>query len=145
MKTLDRTRPSEAETLLRVAEAIAERSTCNRLAVGAVLATNGRIVSTGYNGAPPGVPHCDHRTAAPCDRAIHAEANAILAAARHGIPAEGAVLYSTHSPCLRCARFMIMSGVESVVYRHPYRDVAGVDFLRESGIACAQYRQEMAS
>lgn len=129
-----RTRPSEAETLLRVAEVLAERSTCNRLAVGAVMAANGRIVSTGYNGAPPGVPHCDHQTGVPCDRAVHAETNAILAAARHGISGEGVTMYVTHSPCIQCARFMIMIGVASVVYRNAYRSDEGIIQLTNSGV-----------
>lgn len=143
MLDLADTRPTEDEVLLRVAEVLAVRSTCSRLAVGAVLAQNGRIVSTGYNGAPPGLPHCEHYMDEPCERAVHAEANAILSAARLGITADDTTLYVTYSPCTRCAQFLIMSGVRAVHYRHPYRDSGGLALLKQADITCWQQLGEV--
>jgi len=113
-------------------------STCKRLYVGAVLAMDKRIISTGYNGAPAGLAHCVHDDVTPCTRAVHAEANCISFAARHGIATEGAVLYSTHMPCISCAQLIINSGIRKVVYGEAYRKTEGQALLREAGIPVVQ-------
>lgn len=146
-------RVSRDEMLMDIAQVVASRSTCSRLLVGAVIARNGRVLSTGYNGAPSGMPHCDHTCitpkgcemwpgvghepqcpAGPCNNTIHAEANAILFAARHGVATENAEMYVTHAPCLICARLIINAGIMGVMYSVDYRDMAGHDLLMAAAI-----------
>lgn len=120
--------------LLDVANVVAGRSTCSRLHVGAVLARDGRILSTGYNGAPTGAEHCAHVDDQPCATSVHAEANALVFAARHGVATDGAQLYATHAPCAGCAGLIVNAGIRAVVYAQPYRSAAGLDRLRAAGI-----------
>lgn len=118
----------------------AERGTCERLKVGCVISREGRILVQGYNGAPPGLPHCpgdknffDVHLPEDC-LAVHAEQNAIAWAARNGVALEGASLHVTHMPCLACARSIITAGISSVMYADRYRDEAGFELLREAGL-----------
>lgn len=127
-------RPTRAEMLMEVASVVAKRSTCNRLAVGAVIALDARVISMGYNGPPSGISHCDHHNGSPCDAAVHAEANAIVFAARHGLSTQYTSLYVTHMPCPRCAQLIINSGITSVQWAIPYRDDSGVDLMLDAGI-----------
>ena len=128
-------RPSLDTTLLNAARVFAHRSTCQRLRVGAVLAVDSRIVSTGYNGVASGLPHCQHSDDdGQCLKAVHAEANVIAFAARNGISTEGSTLYVTHSPCLDCAKLLINAGVERVVYAEQYRSAAGLVLLERVGV-----------
>jgi len=132
-----RERPTRDQALMAVARIMAARSTCNRRQVGAVLAVDGRILSTGYAGAPSGLPHCSPSVCdltTPCTRTVHAEANAIAFAARNGIRMEGATLYTTLSPCIDCAKLLINSGVKKVVYAEQYRTTDGLDLLRSVGV-----------
>lgn len=102
----------------------AKRSTCLRNQVGAVIAIDGRPLSIGYNGAPPGLPHCAPETCNvnyPCVSTIHAEQNAINWAARKGIAVEGAILYCLLSPCFDCAKSIIAAGIKAVVFLDQYR------------------------
>jgi dCMP deaminase len=126
------TRPTREQMLMDIASTIARRSTCNRLSVGAVIALESRVISMGYNGPPSGISHCQHNNGAPCDDAVHAEANAIVFAARHGLPTQGTSLYVTHMPCLRCAQLIINSGIQKVFYHHDYRDISGVLLMRNA-------------
>lgn len=125
---------------MQTAQLISQRGTCSRLSVGAVLARDGRILSTGYNGAPSGLPHCDHMTTGMdtwsegCVRAVHAEVNALAFAAKHGVRVEGSVLYTTHSPCLNCANLIVNTGVNKVVYRELYKDDIGLALLGLAGV-----------
>lgn len=117
------------------------RSTCGRKAVGAVIAKDGRIISSGYAGPPSGFPHCNAEClkiaeSGGCQRTVHAEQNAIAYAARHGISTDGATLYCTLSPCLNCAKQIINSGIIRVVYLEQYRDTSGIDLLKQVGIPC---------
>lgn len=121
---------------------MAQRSTCLRLQVGAVIAFDGRILTTGYNGAPAGVPHCTLDVCGPenpCTRTVHAEANAIAFAARHGVRTEGSVIYCTDSPCLECAKLIINSGIQRVFYYRRYRDDSPLDYLLSAGINSVHY------
>lgn len=131
-------RPTRDQTLLQVANVIAERSTCTRLNVGAVIAREGRIMTTGYNGPPSGMPHCDHtvaeRIVQPCTAAVHAEANAIAFAARYGMATEHAELYVTHSPCGTCAKLIVNAGIVRVAYGVEFRDLTGLDLLESAGV-----------
>jgi dCMP deaminase len=119
---------------MTVAELVGSLGTCSRASVGALLVKSGRCISWGYNGAPPGQPHCAHTRDEPCTNATHAEANALAFAARQGISTEGATLYVTLSPCAVCARLLIAAGVSKVVSKHEYHDVTGLMILREAGV-----------
>lgn len=127
-------RPSREDMLTEIAFVVAKRSTCNRLNVGAVIALEARVLSMGYNGPPSGIEHCQHENGEPCAQAVHAEANAIVFAARHGIPTQCTQLYVTHMPCLACAQLIINAGIVELFYSRPYRDQAGLDLLRSAGI-----------
>jgi dCMP deaminase len=126
-------RRSRDQMLMMMAEAASGRSTCSRLHVGAVIARDSRVISTGYNGVPAGVRHCFHDefNTLPCLEAVHAEANAIIFAARHGVAVEGAQLFSTHEPCLACCNMIINAGISRVVWLRPYRDHTGVELLNQ--------------
>jgi dCMP deaminase len=129
------------ELFMQVAELFAQRSSCERGHVGAVLVRDGRIISCGYNGAPPGMQHCSEvgcdvpeDEELGCQRTIHAEANAIVWAARMGVPTYDSIMYSTHSPCLTCARLIIAAGIFKVVFRNDYR-LARLDILDAAHIS----------
>lgn len=130
------------DMLIRMAEIAAMRSTCLRLQVGAVIASEGRVLSIGYNGAPPGLPHCTPETCnpnSPCSRTIHAEANSIAFASRYGTGIRGATLYSTHSPCIECAKLIISAGIAAVYFRTPYRDRTPLDLLDQAKVMVDQF------
>ena len=126
------------EMMMQMAEVIAQRGTCSRLYVGAVIARDGRPISSGYNGNVSGVKHCYHpfseHLEVGCQDAMHAEANAIAFAARYGVATEGAYIYTTHQPCFACARLIVNAGISTVFYRLPYRKMEGVELLIEAGI-----------
>lgn len=130
-----RLRPTRDQMLMQIAEVVSARGTCTRLQVGAVIARDGRVISTGYVGAAPGAEHCldAGELRGPdggCLRTIHAEANAIAFAARAGAETNGASLYCTHSPCFACAKLLVSAGIRHVVYGIEYRDVGPIEFLR---------------
>ena len=140
-------RPGWDEYFMEMAALTATRSTCLRRQVGAVIVRDRRIVSTGYNGAPRGIKHCDERGG--CIRqkmnvpsgerhelcmALHAEQNAIIQAATHGQSIESATLYITHQPCVICAKMIINAGIRRIVVREGYPDQLSVDILREAGL-----------
>jgi dCMP deaminase len=131
--------------LIQIALITSQRSTCERLQVGAVIAKDGRIISTGYAGAPSGLPHCGPEvcdTNTPCTRTVHAEAGAISYAARMGIPTTSATLYCTHSPCIDCAKLIINSGIARVVYYNEYRKPDGILLLESAGIIVEKFYEE---
>lgn len=129
------------------ARAAAERGTCSRARVGAVIVTTDHaIVATGYNGAPRGLPHCtevgclEYVTINPdgsqdryCNRTIHAEINAITQAATNGVSIRGTVMYVTHTPCVRCCLVLLNSGVYRIVYDKPYRLELTAPLIAQSG------------
>lgn len=131
---------------LAVAEVISTAGTCSRRQVGAILVQDRRIVSTGYNGAPSGMDHCEHPTEPidwntegnPCGIAVHAELNAIAFAARHGIKTEGAMMYCTDEPCLKCAQAIVNAGIYAVVYMKEYHTHDGKELLAKAGITAAR-------
>jgi len=130
----------------RIAETVALRGTCPRAQVGAVLTKEGRVVSIGYNGAPPGMPEC-HEVECElgpdggCERTTHAEANTIVFAARSGIDTDHTIMYSTHAPCYTCAKLLIGAGVRVVFFDKPYRDTRGVELL-DKALVVVQQRNE---
>jgi dCMP deaminase len=121
------------QMFMEIAEVVRKRSTCLRGRVGCVIVQDNRIIASGYNGAPPGEPHCfelgcevqENNHEAGCQRAIHAEANAIAYAARGSMSTQGATMYCTHAPCLKCAQLMISAGIVELHYVRPYRLVDG--------------------
>lgn len=128
-------RPTREECLLDTARIWARRSTCTRLAVGAVIAIESRIIVQGYNGPPSGMPHCDHTTDSnPCEDSCHAEKNAIDFCAKHGLATANTSLYVTHAPCRTCAKSIINAGIVQVVYDKDFRDMSGVELLISSGV-----------
>lgn len=124
-------RPTRDQNFLDMAEVASRMSTCSRLQVGAVLVRDKRIIGTGYNGAPPGLPHCVHTNDTPCTTAVHAESNALMFATG---PLDGATMYCTHAPCLSCSLMIITKRVVEVVYKIEYRNRAGIEQLRDAGL-----------
>jgi dCMP deaminase len=132
-------RPSWDEYFIKIALAVAERSTCDRAHVGAILVKDKRILTTGFNGSPRGLDHCDNvghlLIDGHCVRTIHAETNAIIQAALHGVSTNGATCYVTHFPCINCSKTLINAGVNRIVYRNNYRiDDNALAFLNEAGV-----------
>lgn len=137
---LTETRPSRAECMMDTAQIWAMRGTCNRAYVGAVIEKEGRILVQGYNGAPAGLPHCQHSDLSePCLRAVHAEANAIAYAAKVGVALKFAHLYSTHMPCPNCSMLIINAGITHVTYDKDYRDASGIVMMNAAGIFVYKY------
>lgn len=150
-------RLSRQTVLMKSAFLWAERSTCSRLHVGAIFAREGRILVTGYNGAPSGLPHCDHSCSCggdfnlehlslcpadkPCTTAVHAEQNGISYAAKWGIKLEDSELYVTHMPCLTCALSLVNVGIKRVFYSKPFRDHSGIRLLESAGIEVLDYQE----
>ena len=133
---------------MQIARTVATRATCPRASVGCVLTRDRRILTTGYNGAPRGVAHgtevgClmvnDH-----CQRTTHAEANAVVQAALHGVSLEGATAYCTHHPCVNCVKLFISSGIRQIVYATPYSDPVAVALCKEAGVHLVHYAESVS-
>jgi len=146
-------RPSWDEYFMEVAEVVRKRSTCLRRKVGAVLVKDKRILATGYNGAPSGLPHCSevgclrmtldvpsgerHEIC----RGVHAEQNAIAQAALHGVSTRGAEIYVTDHPCSVCAKILINAGISRIVYQGDYPDKLSPELLAQSTIKVERFIQ----
>jgi dCMP deaminase len=143
-----RDRPSWDDYFMQITFQVAKRSTCPRAAVGAVLVRDKRILTTGYNGAPAGLPHCTEvgclMVNGHCVRTLHAEQNAIIQGALHGVDVSGSTLYVTHQPCLICAKMIINAGVDRVVYAGHYADEIARGFLEEAGVQLCRFEEEEA-
>lgn len=133
---------------MNIARVVATRSTCPRKAVGAVVVRDRIILSTGYNGSIRGLPHCteigcdvenDH-----CVATVHAEANAIIQAARNGVCIEGADIYVTASPCWNCFKLIANSGISRIFYGEFYRDEKSIRIAKECGIALVDMSEKSA-
>ena len=139
-------RPSWDEYFTDITRLVATRSTCTRRAVGAIIVKSKRILSTGYNGAPSGVAHCLDVGCLRDDlgvpsgqrhelcRGLHAEQNAIIQAASHGISVEGADLYCTNQPCIICTKMIINAGIRRVFYLDGYADEMSLSMFEEAGV-----------
>jgi dCMP deaminase len=132
-------RPEWDSYFLKIAFAVSERSTCDRALVGCVLVLDKRILTTGFNGSPAGLAHCDEvghlLVEGHCVRTIHAETNAIIQAALHGVSTKGCTCYVTHFPCINCTKVLINAGIVRLVYSEDYRmDDFALDFLRTAKI-----------
>jgi dCMP deaminase len=124
---------------MNIARQVASRSTCDRKHVGAVIVRDRTILSTGYNGSIRGMPHCDDVghdiEEGHCVATIHAEANAILQAAKNGAMIDGAEIYTTASPCWNCFKLIANAGIRTIYYGEFYRDHKSPRVARQLGIA----------
>ncbi len=139
-------RPSWDEYFMEITKLVAQRSTCLRRQVGAIIVKEKKILTTGYNGAPSGTTHCldigclRDKLNVPSGerhelcRALHAEQNAIIQAAQHGVSIKGGVLYSTLQPCSLCSKMIINSGITAVYYEDGYPDQMALDLFEEAHI-----------
>jgi len=149
-------RPPWDQYFVQIAHQVAKRSTCLRRHVGAVIVKDKRILSTGYNGAPTGFPHCDEtgclreQLGVPSGerqeicRGLHAEQNAIIQAALHGVSVAGADIYTTHQPCITCAKMVINAGIKRVIFLEPYPDGLARSFLEQAGVELVLWKREKA-
>ncbi|MGN0024323.1 MAG: deoxycytidylate deaminase [Candidatus Avelusimicrobium sp.] len=157
---------------IKMAELVAEQSTCLRLQVGAVLVKDNRVISIGFNGTPTGQLHCEENFRKvyeqeykdkfstyeeflasrtfydlhgkwSIENELHAEQNAISFAAKNGIATQGADVYVTWSPCVHCAKVIVSAGIKKVFYKNTYdRSQEGIFFLEKNGIECRQLTEE---
>lgn len=123
---------------MNIAREVSTRSTCDRKHVGAVIVRNKTILSTGYNGSIKGLPHCDdaghEMIDGHCIRTTHAEANAIVQAAKNGIKTDDSEIYVTASPCYNCFKLIANSGIKIIFYEEFYRDERIIERANEVGI-----------
>ena len=139
------------EYFMSVAQLISRRATCTRGHIGAVIVRDHSILSTGYNGAPSGLPHCNdsncriYRSTHPdgtveenCVNTIHAEINAIAQAAKHGVSIKDSDIYITASPCIHCLKVLINVGIKTIYYLKPYKIEHIAELIRLSGIKLVQ-------
>ena len=146
-------RPSWDEYFMSIAQMVSTRSTCLRRKVGAVLVKDKRIISTGYNGPPSGLKHPEEvgclreKLGIPSGerhelcRGLHAEQNAIIQAALHGVSTKGSVLYCTHCPCSLCVKMLINAGITKVIYREGYPDWLAKEIAKEAGLPLIQFNE----
>ncbi len=132
------TRANWEEYFMSIAKQVASRSTCDRKFVGAVIVRDKTILSTGYNGSIRGMPHCDESDHMMdndhCVATIHAEANAILQAAKNGVCIDNAEIYITASPCWSCFKMMANAGIKKIYYGEFYRDERIFETAKKIGI-----------
>lgn len=149
-------RPSWDAYFMGITALVAQRSTCTRRMVGAVIVKDKRILTTGYNGAPTGIRHCldvgclretmnipsgeRHELC----RGIHAEQNAIIQAAFHGVSVKDASLYCTNQPCTICAKMIINAGIKRIYFRSGYADALAQEMLYEADVELIQYDDRSA-
>ena len=139
-------RPSWDDYFMAIAKIIAARGTCDRLYAGSVLVKENRIIATGYNGSPAGLPHCNDvghlLEEGHCVRTIHGEHNSLLQAARQGgTSTQGSTMYTKYSPCIHCAKYVIACGIQRVVVGKIYRNPQVVEMLKEAGVKVEVYSQ----
>lgn len=139
-------RPDWDTYFMEIASLVSKRSTCLRRQVGAVIVKDRNILSTGYNGAPSGITHCEvtgclrEKLNVPSGerhelcRGLHAEQNAIIQAAYHGTSIKDSTLYCTNLPCSICSKMLINAGITKIIYKEGYMDDLGKEMIEESGI-----------
>ena len=149
----DNNRPSWEAYFMDIAALVAKRSTCLRRTVGAAVVKDKRILATGYNGAPTGVRHCievgclrQQMNVASGERhelcrGIHAEQNAIIQAAFHGVSIKGAGLFCTNLPCSICTKMIINAGIKKIYFRDGYADLMSTKMLAEAGIEVIRFNR----
>ena len=145
--------PSWEQVFMEICEVMSKKSTCCKLKTAAVIVKDGRIISTGYNGAPSGSMHCDeyfrdksmdeifreHKKWA-VDNELHAERNAIYFAAKSGVCLSGTVMYSLYSPCIDCVKGILSCGIKKVYFKHPYnKGKAGFELLQKNKVEIIKF------
>ena len=144
-------RPPWDEYFMKITSDVSDRATCVKRKVGAIIVKDHHILATGYNGAPKGFEHCADETCirkqmhVPSGqrhelcRGLHAEQNAIIQAAVHGVKIDGGTLYCTYQPCVICVKMMVNAGITRLVYSGGYPDELAAQMLEESQIEVVQY------
>jgi dCMP deaminase len=147
-------RPSWDEYFMDITHLVSKRSTCLRRQVGSLLVKDKKILATGYNGAPSRIEHCldtgclRQQLDIPSGerhelcRGLHAEQNAIIQAAYHGVGIQGATLYCTNHPCVICSKMVINAGIERIVYEEGYADALAAGMLKESEIKIEKFHRK---
>jgi len=150
-------RPSWENYFMGITALVAKRSTCLRRSVGAIIVKDKRILTTGYNGAPSGIRHClevgclrERLQVASGERhelcrGIHAEQNAIIQAAFHGVSIKDSKLFCTNLPCSICAKMIINAGIKKIYYQSGYADALSEDMLREASVEVIQVDGELGN
>ena len=150
-------RPSWEEYFMDITHLVAKRSTCLRRQVGAVLVKDKKILATGYNGAPSGLEHCldvgclREQLGIPSGerhelcRGLHAEQNAIIQAAYHGVQIREATLYCTNHPCIICSKMIINAGIQRIIYEVGYADALAKQMLKESRVKVEKFNRRHKS
>lgn len=145
-------RPSWDEYFMEIAEVVKTRSTCTRRHVGAVIVKDKQILTTGYNGAPKGIKHCEEGNCPKSNLglpsgqghelciAMHAEQNAIVQASYHGISIKDSTMYVTTKPCILCAKMCINAGIKKIVYKGEYPDEVSERLLKEAGVELLSFK-----
>jgi len=146
-------RPDVDSYFLKMAGLVSERSTCLRRKVGAVIVKDKHVLATGYNGAPKGLPHClvegclreklkiESGMRHELCRGVHAEQNAIIQCAYHGVSTKDSTMYINASPCKICAKIIINAGIKRIVYNGDYPDLDAIKILKEAKIKIEKYRK----
>ncbi len=144
-------RPEWDKYFMDLLDMVKTRSTCMRRQVAAIIVRDKQIISTGYNGAPKGIFHCEQvgclreREGIPSGekhelcRGIHAEQNAIIQASMHGVSIENCEIYITHSPCALCSKMLINAGITKITYKGEYPDKLALDLLDEAGVEIVRF------
>ncbi len=147
-------RPSWDEYFMNIAHMAATRSTCLRRRVGAIIVKDKHIIATGYNGVPSGIEHCLDRGCLrdkenipsgqrhELCRGLHAEQNAIIQSALHGVSIAGGTLYCTTQPCVLCSKMLINAQIERIVFAGPYPDPLALEMLKEAGVELCMWEGE---
>lgn len=148
-------RPDNDTYFMRMAELVSSRSTCLRRAVGAVIVKDKRVLTTGYNGSPRGLKHCEEMgcvrdelnipsgTRHELCRGVHAEQNAVIQAAYFGVSINGSTLYCTTFPCSMCAKILINAGISEIVYRIDYEDTLSKSLFKEAGVVMRSWSEDL--
>lgn len=147
---MNSSRPSWDEYFMNITHDVAKRATCVKRNVGAIIVKDHRLLTTGYNGAPKGFEHCTESSCIRKQRnvpsgerhelcrGLHAEQNAIIQAAVHGVKIDGGTLYCTYQPCVICVKMMINAGIKRLVYSGGYPDELAAEMLKESDLEVVQ-------
>ncbi len=144
-------RPAWDDYFMKITQDVSERATCVKRKVGAIIVMGNRILSSGYNGAPKGLKHCEEAGCIRKEqnipsgqrhelcRGLHAEQNAIIQAAVHGVKIAGATMYCNYQPCVICAKMMINAGISRLVYGGGYPDELAMEMMKESTLEIVKY------
>lgn len=147
-------RPDNDTYFMMMAELVSTRSTCLRRKVGAVVVKEKRVLTTGYNGAPKGLRHCEEvgcvrqnqnietGTRHELCRGVHAEQNAVVQAAYFGISIKGASIYTTCFPCVMCTKILLNAGISEIIYKNDYIDPLSKEILNETDVIVRKYEEK---